>query len=74
MHGSSRRNHHFVVELEKMSAAATAKPKRYASMHQVKWLQELVSVHGEDVEAMVRDRRRNVWQKTAGELRRAYVG
>lgn len=40
-------------------------------MHQVKWLQELVDMHGEDVEAMARDRRRNVWQKTPGELRRA---
>lgn len=54
-----------------MSAAAQGKKKaRTASEHQVKWLQELVAAHGDDVEAMVRDRRRNVWQKTAGEIRR----
>lgn len=57
-------------ELERLAAAGTRKT-RTASMHQVKWLAELVAAHGEDVEAMARDRRRNVWQKTPGELRRA---
>lgn len=61
-------------ELEEMSAAAEGKKKlRTASTHQVKWLQDLVAVHGEDVEAMTKDRRRNVWQKTGGEIRRAFV-
>jgi hypothetical protein len=62
-------------ELEEMAAASAigGKKRRTASMHQVKWLRELVSVHGEDIDAMVRDGRRNVWQKTSGELRRAYV-
>jgi len=60
------------IELEGM-AATGGKKGRTASMHQVKWLRELVSVHGEDMDAMVRDRRRNVWQKTLGELRRAIM-
>lgn len=55
------------------AAAAGTKKVRTASMHQVKWLQDLVRVHGDNIEAMVKDRRRNVWQKTAGEIRRAYV-
>ncbi|KAF8308772.1 hypothetical protein DL93DRAFT_2086564 [Clavulina sp. PMI_390] len=59
-------------ELEAMAAAgAGPKPMRAASSHQVKWLQELVAAHGDDVDAMVRDRRLNVWQKTRGEIRRA---
>lgn len=37
------------------------------------WLLDLISVHGSDVHAMARDKRRNVWQKTPGEIRRAYV-
>ena len=34
-------------------------------------LRALVSKHGEDLEAMARDRRLNVDQRTAGELGRA---
>jgi len=59
-------------ELEEMAKGGRKKPRR-ASAPQINWLRELVSVHGEDMDAMVRDRRRNVWQKTAGELRRAIV-
>ena len=36
------------------------------------WVKELVSVHGRDVEEMVKDRKRNVWQKTAGQIRRRW--
>lgn len=53
-----------------MSAGAGIKKSRHVSMHATKWLRELVSVHGSDVDAMARDRKRNVWQKTSGQLRR----
>lgn len=53
-----------------MSSRAGIKKSRHVSMHATKWLRELVSVHGTDVEAMARDRKRNVWQKTSGQLRR----
>ena len=51
------------------SGAGQKKP-RALSEHQSKWLDELVAAYGDDVEAMARDRRRNVWQRTSGEIRR----
>ena len=45
--------------------------ERYTSAGEFSWLAELVQAHGEDVEAMARDRKRNLWQRTPGEIRRA---
>ncbi|KAB5595734.1 Ribosome biogenesis protein Nop16 [Ceratobasidium theobromae] len=59
-----------VTALEKLSAP-TAKAQRHASMHELAWLRDLVAVHGRDVDAMARDLKRNVWQKTLGEIKRA---
>jgi len=59
-----------VRALERLSASGR-KIKRQASAHEVKWLSSLVAVYGDDVDAMARDIKRNVWQKTGGELRRA---
>ena len=56
--------------LESFSASGT-RVRRHASSHEVAWLRDLVSAHGADTEAMSRDLKRNVWQKTPGELRRA---
>lgn len=54
------------------SAAETVKPvQRFTSDQEQAWLHRLVSKHGTDVEAMSRDRADNLWQKTAGEIRRA---
>lgn len=36
-------------------------------------MKELQKVYAEDYNAMAKDRRRNVWQRTAGELRRRWV-
>lgn len=46
---------------------------RFSSSNEFAWLAELVHKHGDDIDAMVRDRHLNIWQKTAGEIRRAYV-
>jgi nucleolar protein 16 len=43
---------------------------RHASSLETLYLTRLVRKHGEDVESMVRDRRLNPEQRTAGELRR----
>jgi len=59
-----------VRALETLSASGT-RVTRHASAHEVVWLRTLVAAHGDDVEGMVRDVKRNVWQKTGGELRRA---
>ncbi|WFD38932.1 Nucleolar protein 16 [Malassezia japonica] len=44
---------------------------RFSSSNEFAWLAELVHKHGDDIDAMVRDRHLNIWQKTAGEIRRA---
>jgi len=59
-----------VRELERLSANVVKAP-RVASMHEVAWLRSLVALHGTEIEAMARDRKNNVWQKTVGELRKA---
>ncbi|KAK0538681.1 Nucleolar protein 16, partial [Tilletia horrida] len=52
--------------------AATAAPvHRHSSALEADWLRTLVQTHGDDVDAMARDPKRNIWQKTAGEIRRA---
>ncbi|KAI3622883.1 VPS15 [Malassezia furfur] len=52
--------------------AKEAKPvERYVSHGEASWLVDLVRAHGEDVDAMARDRVRNIQQRTPGEIRRA---
>lgn len=58
--------------LEKLSSEDKPVP-RFTSVAEHQWLVELICAHGTDVQAMARDRKRNVWQKTAGEIKRAYV-
>ena len=59
-------------ELEHI-AADDAPVQRYSSAGEFSWLVDLVRVHGEDYEAMSRDRKLNIMQKTPGEIRRACV-
>ncbi|CAE7232107.1 unnamed protein product [Rhizoctonia solani] len=59
-----------VGALEKLSASGI-KTQRHASMHEVAWLKALVATHGTDITAMAHDLKRNVWQKTPGEIKRA---
>jgi len=44
---------------------------RHSSVREISGLKKLVSVYGVDVELMVKDRKLNAEQRTAGELRRA---
>ena len=46
---------------------------RHTSTIEADWLIALVGKYGEDVAKMTRDRKLNVWQKTAGEIKRASV-
>lgn len=59
-----------VEQLAKMADEA-APVERHTSAGEFSWLAELVQAHGTDVEAMARDRKRNLWQRTPGEIRRA---
>ncbi|CAD6967495.1 unnamed protein product [Tilletia controversa] len=52
-------------------AAEAAPVIRHTSALEADWLHALVHAHGDDLEAMARDTKRNVWQKTVGEIRRA---
>lgn len=55
--------------LEALSATS-APVIRHSSTSEKTWLHDLVAFHGDDTQAMARDRKRNVWQKTEGEIRR----
>ncbi|KAI0637084.1 ribosome biogenesis protein Nop16 [Trametes polyzona] len=60
-----------VQELEQLSEARGGRVPRFTSKGELAVLRRLVAKYGEDVEAMARDRKLNVDQRTAGELRRA---
>lgn len=51
-------------------AAQSAPIIRHTSSQELTWLKDLVKAHGGDTEAMAMDLKRNVWQKTRGELTR----
>ncbi len=59
------------TELEQLSEARGGPVARHTSSGEQTTLERLVRKHGEDVEAMARDRKLNVDQRTAGELKRA---
>ncbi|EPQ58391.1 hypothetical protein GLOTRDRAFT_57339 [Gloeophyllum trabeum ATCC 11539] len=59
-----------VKVLEELSSSQT-RATRHSSSTEVWYLQRLVHKHGRDLEAMARDRKLNVDQRTAGELGRA---
>lgn len=62
---------HDVLGLEDRSREGAPRAARTSSGAEVKYLQQLVATYGEDYERMARDRKRNVHQYTAGQLRRA---
>ncbi|GAA5944430.1 hypothetical protein JCM3775_006630 [Rhodotorula graminis] len=60
-----------VVRALEERASRKTKVIRHTSEFEHKWLVDLVRKHGDDLTAMARDRKGNVWQKTPGELKRA---
>ncbi|KAG9093222.1 Nucleolar protein 16, partial [Ceratobasidium sp. 370] len=70
--GPKKGGKELVTALEKLSASGVKIP-RHASAHEIVWLKDLIAAHGRDINAMAHDLKRNVWQKTPGELKRAYV-
>ncbi|KAK4683854.1 nucleolar protein 16, partial [Tremellales sp. Uapishka_1] len=58
-----------VRSLEKLSETA-APVVRYSSTSETAWLKNMVVKYGDDYEAMTRDHKVNVWQKTQGEIKR----
>ncbi|TXT10757.1 hypothetical protein VHUM_02262 [Vanrija humicola] len=58
-----------LAQLESLAASA-APVVRHTSTAERMWLVSSVQKHGDDYEAMARDRKLNVWQKTPGELKR----
>lgn len=62
-----------MAELEKLASAPQIKIPRHSSELEVAWLQNLVAKYDDDITAMVRDPKLNVWQKTKGEISRAWV-
>jgi len=70
--GTNRTKGNSVVqELEKITEIDSIRPMRFISAGEKIYLQRLVGRHGDDFEAMAKDRKRNSEQRTAGELRRS---
>ncbi|KAI1795988.1 ribosome biogenesis protein Nop16 [Ganoderma leucocontextum] len=65
------KNTRVVHALERLSEAGAGAVPRFTSKGEHATLELLVRKHGDDLEAMARDRKVNVDQRTAGELRRA---
>ncbi|KAE8214182.1 hypothetical protein CF327_g2366 [Tilletia walkeri] len=66
----TRAGEKIITSLEQRAAEA-APVVRHTSTLEASWLHSLVQAHGDDIEAMARDSKRNVWQKTTGEIRKA---
>lgn len=59
-----------VRQLEEMARNAPAPVPRTQSEREQDWLADLVEKHGEDYEAMKWDKKLNVYQQSAGDLKR----
>ncbi|KAK1655544.1 ribosome biogenesis protein Nop16 [Colletotrichum phormii] len=56
--------------LEKEAAMPEIKKPRHISSQEKEWLERLIAKHGDDYEAMVRDRKLNPMQQTRGDIAR----
>ncbi|KAJ5684226.1 uncharacterized protein N7477_000571 [Penicillium maclennaniae] len=57
-------------QADREGQAAKSKKPRYLSQREVEWITRLVEKHGDNLTAMVRDRKLNPMQQTEGDLRR----
>jgi nucleolar protein 16 len=56
--------------LEDLARSGTKKKPRHQSEREEDWLQALVDKHGQDYEAMFRDRQLNIMQQSQGDLKK----
>ncbi|KAF5102292.1 hypothetical protein D0Z00_000475 [Geotrichum galactomycetum] len=59
-----------VKELERLASLPVVSTPRVQSTREQDWIGDLVAKHGDDFDAMARDRKLNAFQQTAGDLRR----
>lgn len=59
-----------VKELERLASLPVVSTPRVQSARENDWIGDLVEKYGDDFDAMVRDRKLNPFQQTAGDLRR----
>ncbi|KAE8338142.1 hypothetical protein BDV24DRAFT_138907 [Aspergillus arachidicola] len=57
-------------QADKESSAVKAKKPRHMSEREVEWITRLIERHGDNVTAMVRDRKLNPMQQTEGDIKR----
>lgn len=68
---AARRGETKVLSQLESLAAQAAPVQRHTSSQESQWLADLVAKYGDDTEAMAKDRKLNLWQKTQGEIKRA---
>lgn len=61
---------HVVAALEAVAAGGVRKAPRLQSTREKDWIEQLVEKHGDDYEAMFKDRTLNVMQQSVGDIKR----
>ena len=59
-----------VSELVRLAASGRRKDPRKPSEREADWIGRMVERHGDDYEAMFRDRELNVWQQSVGDIKK----
>lgn len=67
---TTRASTNVVKQLEEYASRGERTKERTQSEREKDWIKELVRVHGDDYQAMAHDQKRNVWQQSAGDLRK----
>lgn len=59
-----------VAELQSQAQVAEVSKQRFASSNERQWVEALIQKHGDDYEAMFKDKKLNVRQQSIGDIRR----
>ncbi|KAK9453284.1 ribosome biogenesis protein Nop16 [Dipodascopsis uninucleata] len=59
-----------VKQLEEFASRGERTTPRIASEREKEWIKALIERHGDDYEAMFRDRKLNIWQQSVGDIRK----
>jgi len=67
----TRKPTEIVKKMEAIASQRNIPLHRHSSALEINWLKQCIAKHGDDIEAICRDKKLNIWQRTSGEVRRA---